>query len=300
LTPEYLDEPDSENYRQNFTRISKIENRIKSSEKEKRKAVGTYIYMAPEMLEEHNYGEKVDIWSLGIIFYMLLSVSHPLQYLSDFVGKSDIKDAILSTLESETPECLINYDSDYLIGLNPEALQLLKSMLEIDPEQRASADFIMHTQTLFESEYKKYVTKGLDETQRSVSLADHVKKAFVPKYEFNLESLLDRVSSDQINTLKKIIYYTFSEALTDKEESDELSTLFNSLDISDNSSIDQDNVEMIYSVYAEGHPVNDEDIDEDTIEHLKEIMGSQEEYSIDEFIKSVVVFKQLMHPSEQK
>jgi serine/threonine protein kinase len=202
LSPEYLDEPDSEYYRQNFTRISKIENRIKNSEKEKRKAVGTYIYMAPEMLEELNYSEKVDIWSLGIIFYMLLSVSHPLQYLSDFVGKSEIKDAILSTLNSETLECLINYDSNYLLGLNPEALQLLKSMLEIDPEQRASADFIMHTQTLFESEYKKYVAKGLNGTHRSASLADHAKKAFNPKYEFSLESLLDRVSSDQINILK--------------------------------------------------------------------------------------------------
>jgi hypothetical protein len=199
---------------------------------------------------------------------MLLTVTHPLEHLSDSVDKSEIKEAILRTLDSEAPESLINYDSDYLLGLNSEALQLLKSMLEIDPEQRASTEFILNTQTLFESEYKKYVTKGYHLIPRRMSLADSATKSFNPKYEFTLESFLKRVSSDQITILRKIVLETFSDALIEKDEIDELSTLFNSLELSDNYSIDQDNVEMFYSVYAEGHPLDKGD-DEEIIEYYK-------------------------------
>ena len=35
--------------------------------------VGTPLYMAPELLKEQKYNEKVDIWSIGIMAYNLLS-----------------------------------------------------------------------------------------------------------------------------------------------------------------------------------------------------------------------------------
>ena len=30
---------------------------------------GTYQYMAPEMIFEHSYDHKVDIWALGVLLY---------------------------------------------------------------------------------------------------------------------------------------------------------------------------------------------------------------------------------------
>lgn len=35
--------------------------------------VGSTLYMAPEMLNQNNYTEKVDIWSLGIILLEMIS-----------------------------------------------------------------------------------------------------------------------------------------------------------------------------------------------------------------------------------
>ena len=44
---------------------------------------GTVYYVAPEILEGEGYSEKCDIWSTGVVLFMLLSGQAP------FDGKSD-------------------------------------------------------------------------------------------------------------------------------------------------------------------------------------------------------------------
>jgi len=39
--------------------------------------LGTPLYMAPELIKHQRYNEKVDVWSLGIITYQLLSGKTP-------------------------------------------------------------------------------------------------------------------------------------------------------------------------------------------------------------------------------
>lgn len=39
--------------------------------------LGTPLYMAPELVRHQKYTEKVDVWSLGIITYQLLSGRTP-------------------------------------------------------------------------------------------------------------------------------------------------------------------------------------------------------------------------------
>ena len=34
---------------------------------------GTPLFMAPEILNGHSYGNKVDVWSLGTVFYEMLT-----------------------------------------------------------------------------------------------------------------------------------------------------------------------------------------------------------------------------------
>ena len=39
--------------------------------------LGSPLYMAPEIIMGQNYNEKVDIWAIGVITYMLLSGRNP-------------------------------------------------------------------------------------------------------------------------------------------------------------------------------------------------------------------------------
>ena len=39
--------------------------------------LGTPLYMAPELVRDEEYDEKVDVWSMGVLVYVLFSGFHP-------------------------------------------------------------------------------------------------------------------------------------------------------------------------------------------------------------------------------
>ena len=56
---------------------------------------GTLLYMAPEQIEKKSYNQTVDIWSIGIILFMLLNNGqHP------FYNKGDLKNEFLKKLKN--------------------------------------------------------------------------------------------------------------------------------------------------------------------------------------------------------
>lgn len=58
---------------------------------------GTLIFMAPEIIQKHEYSKSVDIWSIGIIMYILISGGdHPLY------NDTDTKEQFKARLQHET------------------------------------------------------------------------------------------------------------------------------------------------------------------------------------------------------
>lgn len=272
-----------------------IGERLSNFDQNKKKAVGTFIYMSPEMMLNQDYDEKADIWSLGVIFYLLLTKTHPLQYLSERVVKEDLKDYVRKTLQSSHPEDLIDFESKDLEDLPADAEYLLKKMLTIDPNGRISAYQILELQDLLTTQYNEYVAKLKEDNGKDQKDNQANGQYTIDNVAF--ENILTSAGTPQLRLLKKRILEVFSTKIITPEESDELSTLFNSMEISANASVDHDKVDLIYSVYSEGHFL-EEDMAEEDINAYKELMGTQAEYSEKDFIKSVVVFKNLMNPSK--
>ncbi|OMJ73906.1 hypothetical protein SteCoe_27286 [Stentor coeruleus] len=94
---------------------------------------GTLHYLAPEV-HKKEYDEKVDIWSCGILAYMLLTGRSPYRETAS-------KDIIMEIDQKIFTE-LINCCTE----LSDDGRDLLNKMLEKDPEKRISAsEALMHS-----------------------------------------------------------------------------------------------------------------------------------------------------------
>ena len=96
--------------------------------------LGSPLYMAPEIIKisenkaaKGTYNEKVDIWSIGVITYMLLTGRNP------FPGKSkqEVKSMIVN---SE-----INFNKPYFKSISKEAISFLQCALNKSVADRYSA-----------------------------------------------------------------------------------------------------------------------------------------------------------------
>jgi len=91
-------------------------------------ACGTPGYVAPEVLAKKGYGKEVDMWGLGVILYILLSGCPPF-YHEDH---SELFQAIM-TADYDFP----SPDWD---NISPEAVDLIKALMCLDPKQRITAE----------------------------------------------------------------------------------------------------------------------------------------------------------------
>ncbi|CAL9221587.1 unnamed protein product [Arabidopsis halleri] len=97
-----------------------------------RDIVGSAYYVAPEVLRRR-YGKEVDIWSAGIILYILLSGVPPFWAETE----KGIFDAIL--------EGHIDFESQPWPSISNSAKDLVRRMLTADPKRRISAaDVLQH------------------------------------------------------------------------------------------------------------------------------------------------------------
>ncbi|EGD72143.1 CAMK/CAMK1 protein kinase [Salpingoeca rosetta] len=87
-------------------------------------ACGTPNYVSPEILMQRGYGKQVDVWSLGVILFILLC-GYPPFY--------DESDAVLFELIMKGR---FDFDERYWKDISKEAKHLISNMLVVDPIKR--------------------------------------------------------------------------------------------------------------------------------------------------------------------
>jgi calcium-dependent protein kinase len=88
--------------------------------------VGTGYYMAPEVISDGKSDEKIDIWSLGVVLYLLVSGYLPFQ------GRTS-NDVFAKILRGE-----YHFDHPEFKSVTSQCKDLIKRLLVVDPEHRIS------------------------------------------------------------------------------------------------------------------------------------------------------------------
>ncbi|KAG0245525.1 kinase-like domain-containing protein [Mortierella sp. GBAus27b] len=86
---------------------------------------GTPSYVAPEVLRKVQYGKPVDMWSLGVMFYIFLCGFPP--FSDDFAPPS---------MRIQVLECLYQFPSPYWDDVSDEAVDLVQGLLMQSAKKR--------------------------------------------------------------------------------------------------------------------------------------------------------------------
>ena len=182
--------------KKDFSSLKLIDFGLATQKKTDNKTVGTPYYMAPEMIKG-KYSPKSDIWSVGIIIYLMLTDKFPFVNSKEYDVFEMIEEGKYNTQLLDDCEC------------SEEAKDLVKKILVKDPDKRPSASDIMHHPWI-KKHYKKRDSHLINRDTLG-TLKEFAKK----------------------NALQKEIYYFLAKIHNEKEIL-QLKQLFNEFD-TDNS-----------------------------------------------------------------
>jgi len=93
-------------------------------------ACGTPVYMAPEVIQNHDYSQTCDIWSVGVIIYVLLSKEYP------FMAESE--DKLFDMIKQGN----LQYKNPVWKKISNSAKDLIGRLINVDPAYRMTASEI--------------------------------------------------------------------------------------------------------------------------------------------------------------
>uniref|UniRef100_A0A3Q0T6R0 Serine/threonine-protein kinase 17A n=1 Tax=Amphilophus citrinellus TaxID=61819 RepID=A0A3Q0T6R0_AMPCI len=103
-------------------------SRIISTHQELREIMGTPEYVAPEILNYEPISTATDMWSIGVLAYVMLTG------ISPFLGE-DKQETFLNISQLS-----VSYSDEELQQLDPAALSFIQTLLRKHPQDRATAE----------------------------------------------------------------------------------------------------------------------------------------------------------------
>ncbi|KAL8255490.1 hypothetical protein R6Q59_030557 [Mikania micrantha] len=185
-----------------------------------RETVGSPFYMAPEVLKR-NYGEEIDVWSAGVILYILLCGVPPFwaeteEGIAQAIIKSDIK-----------------FTRDPWQRVSEDAKKLVKGMLHKNPYHRLTVQQVLENQWI-QNAHKV----------PNIPLGENVRTRI---QQFSL-----------MNKFKKKVIRVVADYLPD-EQVDGLKQMFDEMDKDKNGSLTFDEFKDGLCLIG-GQPLDDQDV----------------------------------------
>ncbi|XP_057605569.1 serine/threonine-protein kinase 33 isoform X3 [Hippopotamus amphibius kiboko] len=122
---------------------------------------GTPIYMAPEVINAHDYSQQCDIWSIGVIMYILLCGEAP------FMASSE--DKLFELIRKGE----LHFKDSAWDSISDSAKSVLKQLMKVDPAHRITAKELLDNQWLTPTAYAKTSVpskkEGMDNLETSYS-----------------------------------------------------------------------------------------------------------------------------------
>ena len=202
--------------------------------------IGTLIYCSPEVLK-NNYNQECDIWSCGVIMYVLLSGHFP------FYGKTEeeIRKKILSGKFSFNPK--------YFSNISEKAKDLIKKCLIYDKNKRITAEnALKHEFFMDDINPNNIFEDEIDTKNVLLSLKNYSQHSKI--YQTGLTFLSHNFADkEELNKLKKIFYkidlnldgklskYEFEQAFKEAEidiSKEQIEKIMKSIDFDGNGFIE--------------------------------------------------------------
>jgi calcium-dependent protein kinase len=221
--------------------------------KKMNKFIGTSYYIAPEVLKER-YDEKCDVWSCGVILFILLCGYPP------FNGNTNVD--IFHAIQNQNPI----FGGEEWEDITSEAKDLIKLMLKKNPSERLSAE-----QCLTHKWFKIMESSERNKTQK-------ISK------QIQLNAIQHMAQFVHENRFKQAVLQFISTQFNIQKEENELKELFKSMDVTGTGQLTKDEfTKKLMELYGE----NDGKEMANSIFNSLDMDGSGK-ISYDEFLSAMI------------
>ena len=228
--------------------------------KKMNKFIGTSYYIAPEVLKER-YDEKCDVWSCGVILFILLCGYPP------FNGNTNVD--IFHAIQNQNPI----FGGEEWEDITPEAKELIKLMLKKNPSERLTAEMCLR--------HKWF--KMLNDMDRNKQHNKNFK-------QIQLNAIAHMSQFVNENRFKQAVLQFISTQFNIQKEEGDLRDLFKSMDVSGTGQLTKDEFsQKLIELYGE----NDGKEMASNIFNSLDLDGSGK-ISYDEFLSAMISSKKVV------
>ncbi|XP_075068634.1 serine/threonine-protein kinase 17A [Mixophyes fleayi] len=168
-------------------------SRIMNNNEELREIMGTPEYVAPEILSYEPINTSTDMWSIGVLAYVMLTGTSP------FLG-DDKQHTFLNISQLN-----VSYTDGDFEGISESAIDFIKALLVREPEGRATAEDCLHHPWLAQGDLPDLYSSAMNTVQDGNQVVQEEEEEDELKTENSLEASPAQLDTDGQTVTEELI-----------------------------------------------------------------------------------------------